>query len=103
MAKTKEMCTDFRNNPTGISFVMMDKQTVEIIQHYKYLGTVMMNFEYRLTLFVGNLRVRFAVLMLKLHSLKCFTLLLSNLFLHILQIKSGTSLNNSITCISYQL
>lgn len=41
--KTKEMCIDFRRNPTVISPVVMDNQPVELVQQYKYLGTVIDN------------------------------------------------------------
>ena len=40
VAKTKEMCIDFRRNPAVISPVVMDNQPVELVQQYKYLGTV---------------------------------------------------------------
>lgn len=43
VAKTKEMCIDFRKNPTVISPVVMDNQAVELVQQYKYLGTVVDN------------------------------------------------------------
>jgi len=34
VAKTKEMCIDFRRNPTVTSTVVMDNQPVELVQQY---------------------------------------------------------------------
>ncbi len=43
VAKTKEMCIDFRKNSPLISPVVMDSQAVELVQQYKHLGTVIDN------------------------------------------------------------
>ncbi len=43
VAQTKEMCIDFRKNPTVISPVVMDIQAVELVQQIRHLGTVIDN------------------------------------------------------------
>lgn len=34
------MCIDFRRNPSAVSPVVLGNQAVELVQQYKYLGTV---------------------------------------------------------------
>ncbi|KAF7705683.1 hypothetical protein HF521_020969, partial [Silurus meridionalis] len=38
--KTKEMIVDFRKNRTAISPVVINDHAVEIVHHFKYLGTI---------------------------------------------------------------
>ncbi len=40
VSKTNEMITDFRKKPPLISSVFVHGQTVEVVQQYKYLGTI---------------------------------------------------------------
>ena len=41
VSTTKKMIVDFRKNPTVFSPVIINDQSVEVVQEYKYLGTVL--------------------------------------------------------------
>ncbi|KAK7901264.1 hypothetical protein WMY93_018033 [Mugilogobius chulae] len=43
VAKTKEMCIDFRKSSSVLSPALIDGQVVEVVQEYKYLGVMMDN------------------------------------------------------------
>ena len=43
IAKTKELCIDFRRDPQVTRETVIDNQAVEIVSSYKYLGTVIDN------------------------------------------------------------
>ncbi|KAK7877944.1 hypothetical protein WMY93_031420 [Mugilogobius chulae] len=43
VAKTKEMCIDFRKSSSVLSPALIGGQAVEVVQEYKYLGVMMDN------------------------------------------------------------
>lgn len=71
VAKAKEIWIDCSRNSTVISPVVMDNQPIELVQHYKYLGTVIdskLCFEYQVDAVCKKAHQR----MHFLHQLCCF-------------------------------
>lgn len=43
MTKTKDMCFNFRQKDCNPNKTNIDRQCIEIVQQYKYLGTIIDN------------------------------------------------------------